>query len=93
MRKNRKSFEALVQDNKQELLKDKQALEKIEKRIETRHEFKAHLTKHSLLENLHTDISILKGSDQDGTAKSSASSFNLKQSCHHMEYSIGLVGI
>jgi hypothetical protein len=46
MRKNRKSFEELVQDNKQELLKDKQAQEKVEKRIEKRNEFKR-LTKQS----------------------------------------------
>ncbi|MDQ1002759.1 hypothetical protein QFZ28_003159 [Neobacillus niacini] len=34
----RKSFEKLVKENKQELLNDKQVLEKIEKRIEKRHE-------------------------------------------------------
>ncbi|WP_081415300.1 FbpB family small basic protein [Ectobacillus panaciterrae] len=40
MLKYRKSFEELVKENKQELLKDKQALEKIEKLIEKRHEFR-----------------------------------------------------
>jgi hypothetical protein len=40
MRKYKKSFEELVQENKQELLKDKQALEKIEKRIEIRREIR-----------------------------------------------------
>ncbi|HZG74016.1 MAG TPA: FbpB family small basic protein [Chondromyces sp.] len=35
-----KSFKELVQENRQELLNDKQALEKIEKRIEERHELK-----------------------------------------------------
>ncbi|WP_082630528.1 FbpB family small basic protein [Peribacillus muralis] len=40
MRKYKKSFEELVQENKLELLKDKQALENIEKRIEKRHEIK-----------------------------------------------------
>lgn len=39
MLKYKKSFEELVKENKQELLKDKQALEKIEKRIEKRHKF------------------------------------------------------
>lgn len=38
--KYRKSFEELVQENKQELLNDKQELEKIENRIEKRHELK-----------------------------------------------------
>lgn len=38
--KYRKSFEELVQENKQELLNDKQELEKIESRIEKRHELK-----------------------------------------------------
>ncbi|WP_081415168.1 FbpB family small basic protein [Ectobacillus panaciterrae] len=38
-RKYKKSFEELVQENKQKLLNDKQALEKIEKRLEKRHEF------------------------------------------------------
>ncbi|MGI8382446.1 MULTISPECIES: FbpB family small basic protein [Priestia] len=38
MRKYKKSFEELVKENKQELLKDKKALDKIEKRIEKRHE-------------------------------------------------------
>ncbi|WP_081415227.1 FbpB family small basic protein [Ectobacillus panaciterrae] len=37
-RKYKRSFEELVQENKQTLLNDKQALEKIEKRIEKRHE-------------------------------------------------------
>lgn len=37
MLKYRKSFEELIKENKQELLKDKQALEKIEKRIEKRY--------------------------------------------------------
>jgi peptidoglycan hydrolase CwlO-like protein len=36
--KQRKSFEELVKENKQELLKDKKAIDKIEKRIEKRHE-------------------------------------------------------
>ncbi len=40
MRKHNKSFEKLVEENKQELLEDKKALEKIEKRIEKRHEVK-----------------------------------------------------
>ncbi|WP_422392238.1 FbpB family small basic protein [Niallia oryzisoli] len=71
MRKNRKSFEALVQDNKQELLKDKQAIEKIEKRIETRHEFKGSLNTANFVGKLrHTDISTLKGRDQYGKEKS-----------------------
>ncbi|MDQ0247333.1 hypothetical protein J2S09_004982 [Bacillus fengqiuensis] len=38
--KYRKSFEELVQENKQELLNDKHELEKIENRIEKRHEIK-----------------------------------------------------
>ncbi|MFL0574185.1 FbpB family small basic protein [Priestia megaterium] len=38
MRKYKKSFEELVKENKQELLRDKKAIEKIEKRIEKRHE-------------------------------------------------------
>jgi hypothetical protein len=38
LRKYKKSFEELVKENKQELLKDKKALDKIEKRIEKRHE-------------------------------------------------------
>ncbi|WP_254177801.1 FbpB family small basic protein [Priestia megaterium] len=38
MRKHKKSFEELVKENKQELLKDKKAIDKIEKRIEKRHE-------------------------------------------------------
>ncbi|MED3929062.1 FbpB family small basic protein [Priestia megaterium] len=41
MRKHTKSFEDLVKENKEELLKDKQAiekLEKLEKLIEKRHE-------------------------------------------------------
>jgi hypothetical protein len=36
--KQKKSFEELVKENKQALLKDKKAMEKIEKRIEKRHE-------------------------------------------------------
>ncbi|RFU62837.1 FbpB family small basic protein [Peribacillus glennii] len=35
-----KSLEELVQENKKELLNDKQELEKIDKRIEKRHEIK-----------------------------------------------------
>ncbi|MFE3897468.1 MULTISPECIES: FbpB family small basic protein [unclassified Priestia] len=38
MFKQRKSFEELVKENKQALLKDKKKIEKIEKRIEKRHE-------------------------------------------------------
>lgn len=38
MRKHTKSFEDLVKENKEELLKDKQAIEKLEKLIEKRHE-------------------------------------------------------
>ncbi|AUO10294.1 FbpB family small basic protein [Priestia megaterium] len=38
MFKQRKSFEELVKENKQALLKDKKEIEKIEKRIEKRHE-------------------------------------------------------
>ncbi|MFS8604308.1 FbpB family small basic protein [Priestia megaterium] len=38
MFKQKKSFEELVKENKQALLKDKKAIEKIEKRIEKRHE-------------------------------------------------------
>ncbi|ADF40248.1 FbpB family small basic protein [Priestia megaterium] len=38
MFKEKKSFEELVKENKQALLKDKKAMEKIEKRIEKRHE-------------------------------------------------------
>ncbi|QTL47937.1 FbpB family small basic protein [Priestia aryabhattai] len=38
MFKQRKSFEELVKENKQALLKDKKSMEKIEKRIEKRHE-------------------------------------------------------
>ncbi|MFP5109004.1 FbpB family small basic protein [Neobacillus sp. C211] len=40
MRKHKKSFEELIKENKLELLKDKQAIETIEKRIEKRHEVK-----------------------------------------------------
>ncbi|WP_251026892.1 FbpB family small basic protein [Bacillus sp. ISL-46] len=40
MRKYKKSFEELIKENKQELLKDKQAIEKIEERIEKRNEVK-----------------------------------------------------
>ncbi|MFC0272762.1 FbpB family small basic protein [Metabacillus herbersteinensis] len=36
----KKSFKELMQENTEELLNDKQALEKIEIRIEKRHEFK-----------------------------------------------------
>ncbi|CAH0344528.1 FbpB family small basic protein [Bacillus sp. CECT 9360] len=39
-RKLTKSLEELIQENKKELLGDKQALEKIDKSIEKRHEFK-----------------------------------------------------
>lgn len=39
-RKITKSLEELIQENKKELLNDKQALEKIDKRIEKRHESK-----------------------------------------------------
>ncbi|MGG0517585.1 FbpB family small basic protein [Priestia aryabhattai] len=38
MFKQKKSFEELVKENKQALLKDKKPIEKIEKRIEKRHE-------------------------------------------------------
>jgi hypothetical protein len=37
MKNLRKSFEKLVQEHKQKLLNDKEALERIEKRIEQRH--------------------------------------------------------
>lgn len=41
MRKtNKMSFQKLVQENKKELLNNKQELERIEKRIEQRHEIK-----------------------------------------------------
>ncbi|MEH7344243.1 FbpB family small basic protein [Bacillus sp. JJ1532] len=36
----RKTLKELIEENKQELLNDKKALEKIEKRIESRHELK-----------------------------------------------------
>ncbi|MBY0123304.1 FbpB family small basic protein [Bacillus sp. S/N-304-OC-R1] len=36
----RKTLKELIEENKQELLNDKKALEKIEKRIEARHEIK-----------------------------------------------------
>lgn len=36
----RKTLKELIEENKQELLNDKKALEKIEKRIEARHEVK-----------------------------------------------------
>jgi len=36
--KYKKSFEELVKENKQELLRDKKAIDKIERRIEKRHE-------------------------------------------------------
>lgn len=39
-RKFKKSMNDLIQENKERLLKDKQALEKIEDRIEKRHELK-----------------------------------------------------
>jgi hypothetical protein len=35
-----KSFQKLVQENKEELINNKQELERIEKRIEKRHEIK-----------------------------------------------------
>ncbi|WP_082595968.1 FbpB family small basic protein [Niallia circulans] len=38
MLKYKKSFEELVKENKQELLRDKKAIDKIERRIEKRHE-------------------------------------------------------
>ncbi|MGG0451723.1 FbpB family small basic protein [Priestia megaterium] len=38
-RNYKKKFAELIKKNKQELLKDKQALEIIERRIEKRHEF------------------------------------------------------
>jgi hypothetical protein len=38
MCKHTKLFENLVKENKEELLKDKQAIEKLEKLIEKRHE-------------------------------------------------------
>ena len=38
--KYKKSLEELIQENKEQLLNDKQAIEKIEKRIEERHELK-----------------------------------------------------
>ncbi|MEK4028184.1 MULTISPECIES: FbpB family small basic protein [Bacillaceae] len=38
--KHKKSLEELIQENKEQLLNDKQAIEKIEKRIEERHELK-----------------------------------------------------
>jgi Fur-regulated basic protein B len=38
--KYKKTFEELVNENKEELLKDKQTLDKIEKRIEKRHEIR-----------------------------------------------------
>ncbi|WP_082677230.1 FbpB family small basic protein [Bacillus sp. FJAT-29937] len=36
----RKTMKELIEENKQELLNDKKAIEKIEKRIEARHELK-----------------------------------------------------
>ncbi|MED3552718.1 FbpB family small basic protein [Cytobacillus praedii] len=36
----RKTMKELIEENKQELLNDKKALEKIDKRIEARHELK-----------------------------------------------------
>lgn len=41
--KNKKNFEELIKENKEALLRDKQALEVIERRIERRHEL---LNKH-----------------------------------------------
>jgi Fur-regulated basic protein B len=38
--KYKKPFEELIKENKEELLNDKQALDKIEKRIEKRHEIR-----------------------------------------------------
>ncbi|MGC8228166.1 FbpB family small basic protein [Pseudobacillus badius] len=38
--KHKKSLDELIRENKEQLLKDKQAIEKIEKRIEERHELK-----------------------------------------------------
>lgn len=40
MRKEIKSMKSLIEENKKDLLNDKKALEKIEKRIEDRHEIK-----------------------------------------------------
>ncbi|MEH7180257.1 FbpB family small basic protein [Neobacillus vireti] len=40
MRKEIKSMKNLIEENKKELLNDKKAMEKIEKRIEERHEVK-----------------------------------------------------
>ncbi|MFJ5624983.1 FbpB family small basic protein [Peribacillus loiseleuriae] len=37
---NKKSFQDLLQENKKELLNDKQAIKKIEIQLEQRHEFK-----------------------------------------------------
>jgi diadenosine tetraphosphate (Ap4A) HIT family hydrolase len=37
MRRHVKSFKELMEENRQELLKDKQLIEKIEKRLEKRH--------------------------------------------------------
>ncbi|MGE8081218.1 FbpB family small basic protein [Peribacillus loiseleuriae] len=37
---NKKSFQDLLQENKKELLDDKQAIKKIEIRLEQRHELK-----------------------------------------------------
>ncbi|WP_197232677.1 FbpB family small basic protein [Priestia endophytica] len=37
--KNKKTFKELVKENREALLQDKQALERIEKHIEKRHEF------------------------------------------------------
>ncbi|MBU8733540.1 MULTISPECIES: FbpB family small basic protein [Cytobacillus] len=40
MRKEIKSLKELIEKNKQDLLNDKQAMEKLEKRIEERHTLK-----------------------------------------------------
>ncbi|MBM7660241.1 hypothetical protein JOC85_001008 [Bacillus mesophilus] len=37
MRKNKPSYAELIQKNKEELLKDREQIEKIEKRIEEKH--------------------------------------------------------
>ncbi|MGW9018844.1 FbpB family small basic protein [Priestia megaterium] len=40
MLKYKKSFEEIVKENKEELIKDRQAIEEIEKRIETKKQMK-----------------------------------------------------
>ncbi|MED4059698.1 FbpB family small basic protein [Priestia megaterium] len=40
MLKHKKSFEEIVKENREELIKDKQAIEEIEKRIETKKQMK-----------------------------------------------------